>query len=158
MTGDSDGLSGLDGMIGSAEALRDVFDDLEDRSRSFGNAMTAALKGAVLEGDSLTEVLQNVANRFASIALSSGLAPLETALGGAISGLTNAVSGAVAPTASATLALATVSSGAGTPAAQPTPVNVTFHVQATDAASFRKSEGQINAMLTRAVARGRRGN
>jgi phage-related minor tail protein len=37
------------------------------------------------------------------------------------------------------------------------PVQVVFNVQATDAASFRKSEGQINAMLTRAVGRGRRG-
>ena len=37
------------------------------------------------------------------------------------------------------------------------PVQIVFNVQATDAQSFRKSEGQINAMLTRAVARGRRG-
>lgn len=37
------------------------------------------------------------------------------------------------------------------------PVNVVFNVSATDAASFRKSEGQITAMLARAVARGRRG-
>ena len=34
---------------------------------------------------------------------------------------------------------------------------ITFHVQATDAASFKKSEGQIQAMLTRAVGRGQRG-
>lgn len=34
---------------------------------------------------------------------------------------------------------------------------ITFNVQATDAASFRKSEGQIQAMLTRAVGRGQRG-
>lgn len=36
-------------------------------------------------------------------------------------------------------------------------VNVVFNVQATDAASFRKSEGQISAMLARAVSRGQRG-
>ena len=35
--------------------------------------------------------------------------------------------------------------------------HITFHVQATDAASFKKSEGQIQAMLTRAVGRGQRG-
>ncbi len=34
---------------------------------------------------------------------------------------------------------------------------IVFNVQATDAASFRKSEGQISAMLTRATMRGRRG-
>ncbi len=34
---------------------------------------------------------------------------------------------------------------------------IVFNVTATDAASFRKSEGQITAMLARSVARGRRG-
>jgi len=34
--------------------------------------------------------------------------------------------------------------------------NITFNVTATDAASFRRSEGQISAMLARGVARGRR--
>ena len=35
--------------------------------------------------------------------------------------------------------------------------SIVFNVTATDAASFRKSEGQISAMLARSVARGRRG-
>ena len=35
--------------------------------------------------------------------------------------------------------------------------DIVFNVQAQDAASFRKSEGQISAMLARAVARGKRG-
>lgn len=34
---------------------------------------------------------------------------------------------------------------------------IIFNVNATDAASFRKSEGQISAMLARSVSRGRRG-
>ena len=37
------------------------------------------------------------------------------------------------------------------------PVSITFNVTTPDAGSFRRSEGQITAMLTRAVARGRRG-
>ena len=37
------------------------------------------------------------------------------------------------------------------------PVQVTFNVTTPDAASFRKSETQITAMLARAVGRGRRG-
>jgi phage-related minor tail protein len=37
------------------------------------------------------------------------------------------------------------------------PIVVNFNVTATDAASFAKSEAQVTAMLTRAVARGRRG-
>ncbi len=44
-----------------------------------------------------------------------------------------------------------VRSGAGAP------IVVNFNVTATDAASFAKSEAQVTAMLTRAVARGRRG-
>jgi phage-related minor tail protein len=36
------------------------------------------------------------------------------------------------------------------------PVNITFNVTATDAASFRRSESQIAAMLSRASARGNR--
>lgn len=36
------------------------------------------------------------------------------------------------------------------------PVSVVFNVQATDAASFRKSEGQISTMLARVVRRGSR--
>jgi lambda family phage tail tape measure protein len=34
--------------------------------------------------------------------------------------------------------------------------NITFNVQASDAASFQRSEGEINAMLARAVGRGHR--
>lgn len=36
------------------------------------------------------------------------------------------------------------------------PVNVVFNVNATDAASFRRSQSQISAMLARAVSRGHR--
>jgi len=35
-------------------------------------------------------------------------------------------------------------------------VNVVFNVQATDAVSFKRSEGQLSAMLARAVQRGQR--
>ena len=36
------------------------------------------------------------------------------------------------------------------------PANIIFNVNATDAGSFKRSESQISAMLTRAVGRGRR--
>jgi phage-related minor tail protein len=36
------------------------------------------------------------------------------------------------------------------------PVNITFNVTSPDADSFRRSEGQIAAMLSRAVSRGQR--
>lgn len=44
-----------------------------------------------------------------------------------------------------------VAAGEGAP-----PMHITFNVTATDAASFRRSESQIAAMLARAAARGRR--
>lgn len=46
-----------------------------------------------------------------------------------------------------------VASGGGDSGAPP----IVFNVTATDAASFRKSEGQLTAMLARSVGRGRRG-
>jgi len=46
--------------------------------------------------------------------------------------------------------------GVATDNSAPT-MNIVFNVQANDAASFRKSEGQVSAMLARVVARGRRG-
>lgn len=46
--------------------------------------------------------------------------------------------------------------GVSAPSGAGNPVNVTFNVQANDAASFRKSEAQVTAMLARAVRRGAR--
>ena len=39
----------IDEALAGAEELHDVLDDLEARSRSFGTALTSALKGAVLD-------------------------------------------------------------------------------------------------------------
>ncbi len=46
--------------------------------------------------------------------------------------------------------------GVASAAATAAPVNVVFNVNATDAASFRRSQSQISAMLARAVSRGSR--
>jgi phage-related minor tail protein len=178
-----------------AEELRAVLDDLEARSRSFGGALTSALKGAVLDGDSLVEVLQNIAYRFSAISLDVGLKPLETSLSSMVAGTSNMLSGALGfshggvpgrvqafasggivsqPTYFPMSGGAGLMGEAGAEAIMPLrrgsdgrlgvaageggqSVQIVFNVQATDAQSFRKSEGQINAMLTRAVARGRRG-
>ena len=186
----------IDEALAGADELRSVLDDLDARSRSFGTALSSALKGAVLDGDSLIEVLQNIAYRFSSISLDVGLKPLETSVSSLVSGASNALSGAFGfshggvpgrvqafaaggivsqPTyfpmahgtglmgeagAEAILPLRRGADGrlgvaAGEGGSQP--MQVVFNVQATDAQSFRKSEGQINAMLTRAVGRGRRG-
>ena len=185
----------IENALSGAEELREVLDDLEARSRSFGSAITTALKGAVIDGDSLIEVLQNIAYRFSSISLDIGLKPLETSIGSMVSGASNMLTSALGfshggvpgrvqafatggvvsqptyfPMAGGTGLMGEVGSEAIMPLKRGpdgrlgvaageggAPVQVIFNVSATDVQSFRKSEGQINAMLTRAVGRGRRG-
>nr|WP_298100727.1 phage tail tape measure protein [uncultured Shinella sp.] len=172
----------LDGTKQTAEQLSTIFDDLEARSRSFGSALTGALRGAVVDGKGLEGVLTGLARRMSDIALSVGLKPLEGMLSSGVSSLLGGVTpfakgGVVAaPTyfgggsggglglmgeagAEAILplkrgpdgALGVASEGGGSAGAR-----IVFNVTAQDATSFRKSEGQIAAMLTRAVGRGQR--
>jgi phage-related minor tail protein len=170
----------LSGTLDDAEQLSAVFTDLEARSRSFGLALTGALKGAVVDGKGLESVLRGLALRMSDIALSVGLKPLEGLLS---SGISNLLGGATpfakggvvsSPTyfssggglglmgeagAEAILplrrgpdgALGVAAEGGGGGGAR-----IVFNVTTPDAASFRKSEGQIAAMLTRTVGRGQR--
>ena len=161
-----------------AEHLAAVFEDLEARSRSFGSALTGALKGAVVDGKGLESVLRGLALRMSDIALSVGLKPLEGLVSSGVSGLLGgatpfAKGGVVAsPTyfgsggglglmgeagAEAILPLRRgPDGGLGVAAEGGGGARIVFNVTAQDAASFRKSEGQIAAMLTRAVGRGQR--
>jgi lambda family phage tail tape measure protein len=173
----------MDHALKTASELKQVLDDLEDRSRSFGSAITSALQGAVLDGDSLSEVLQSIAYRFSAISLDAGMQPLENSLTGLFAGMTHSLSSAIgfanggvvnAPTYFPMSGGAGLMGEAGAEAIMPLrrgadgrlgvaggdgggSVQVVFNVQAADVQSFRRSEGQINAMLTRAVGRGRRG-
>ena len=173
----------LDHALDTANQLKVVLDDLEIRSRSFGSALTDALKGAVLDGDSLSEVLQGIGSRFSSIALDSGLMPLQNTMTSMFSGLTSTLSNSIAfanggivngPTTFPMAGQTGLMGEAGAEAIMPlrrgpdgrlgvaageggSPTQIVFNVQATDIESFRRSESQINAMLTRAVGRGRRG-
>ncbi|MDX3973016.1 phage tail tape measure protein [Shinella sp.] len=168
----------LSGTLDDAGALSTIFDDLEARSRSFGSALTSALKGAVVDGKGLESVLRGLALRMSDIALSVGLKPLEGLLSSGLSGLLGgatpfAKGGVVAaPTyfgsggglglmgeagAEAILPLKRGPDGAlGVATEGGGGARIVFNVTAQDAASFRKSEGQIAAMLTRAVGRGQR--
>lgn len=204
----------LSGTLQDAEQLSTILDDLDLRSRSFGAALTSALKGAVVDGKGLDGVLRGLALRMSDIALSVGLKPLQGLLTSGISGLlggaTSMFSGGAAGAAGASaggglsvgMGGLSLFAGSGvTPFAKggvvaaPTyfgsgggvglmgeagaeailPLQrgpdgalgvaaadggsaprIVFNVTAQDAASFRKSEGQIAAMLTRAVGRGQR--
>jgi len=173
--------------LSGTEALTHVMADLELRSQRFGAALTGALRSATTGGRGLEEVLRGLGNRLTDIGLAAGLKPLEGLLGNAVGGLIGGFAGSVTPFADggvvrspsyfpmggsagglglmgeagaeAILPLRRgpdgslgVSAGAAGGAPQ-----IVFNVTATDAASFRKSEGQISAMLARSVARGRRG-
>jgi phage-related minor tail protein len=167
--------------LSGAEALSGVMADLETRSQRFGAALTGALRSAATGGKGLEDVLKGLGSRLVDITLAAGLKPLDTLLGNAVGNLAGAVTpfaqgGVVrAPTyfpmdggaglmgeagAEAILPLKRGADGALGVAAggeQGGGPHIVFNVTATDAASFRKSEGQISAMLARSVARGRRG-
>jgi phage-related minor tail protein len=167
--------------LSNAGALSGVMADLEARSQRFGAALTGALRSAASGGKGLEDVLRGLGNRLADIALSAGLRPLQgligDAVGSALGSFTPFADGGVVrapsyfPMAGGTglmgeagpeaiLPLKRGADGAlgvasaGGDAAMP---QIVFNVTATDAASFRKSEGQVSAMLARSVMRGRRG-
>ena len=172
--------------------LETALKDMEKLAERFGSQMTGALKGAVVSGKELDDVLRQVATSLASMALDQGLKPLQGVISSAFSALAGGITpfadggvpgrvlpfangGVVAsPTffpmgsnlglmgeagAEAILPLkrgADGSLGVAAPGGGGGAVNVTFNVQAADAASFRKSEAQMTAMLARAVSRGTR--
>ena len=165
------------------EALSEAMGDLERRSDRFGAALSSALQSATAGGKGLDDVLRGLGQRLSGIALSAGLKPLEGMIGNAVSGLLGgggslfafADGGVVSSPAffpmggglglmgeagaeailplkrgsDGALGVAAPSGGGG--------AQIVFNVTATDAASFRKSEGQIAAMLARSVGRGQRG-
>lgn len=183
--------------LDAGEALK-VLDELEGRSRSFGAALTSALKGATVGGKGLEDTLKSVGTRLADIALSAGLKPIEGLMGDALSGLVSGLTagfGAIMPFATGGVPGRVTPFAAGGVVSAPTyfplgddlglmgeagaeailplkrgsdgslgvavggsggTTQINFHVTASDAASFARSEGQITAMLARSVGRGRR--
>ena len=176
----------LDESLSGTQALSRTMEELESRALRFGTALSGALKSAVVNGQGLDRVLQTLGNRLIDMALASALKPLDGLVSGAASSLLGSLGsvsafadgGVVrAPSyfpmgggnlglmgeagAEAILPLRRGADGSlgvamsgGDAGGGP---QIVFNVTATDAASFRKSEGQISAMLARSVARGRRG-
>ena len=171
---------------GDVDALGETISGLETRSKAFGAALTAALKSAAVDGKGLEGVLQTLGNRLSSIARSAGLKPLETLVSSGVSSALSSVgslfSGSVTPFADggvvsapsyfpmggdlglmgeagaeAILPLKRGADGSlGVAAGSGSGTSIVFNVTANDADSFRKTEGQIAAMLARAAGRGRR--
>lgn len=172
----------------SVEADTSAFDraltDLEKRSSRFGTSLNTALKGAIISGKSLEDVLRGVAGSLASSALSAGLQPLQNLGSSLMSGVFAGIRGVMpfakggvvsSPTyfgmgngslgltgeagAEAILPLARGADGrlgvAGGGGGGK-PVQVVFNMSSPDASSFRKSETQLSTMLAGAVRRGAR--
>lgn len=116
-------------------------------SEQFARVFTSSLRGAVTAGRDFDDTLRGIARRISSLALNRALAPLESAIGGLLSG--------AAPAGSAG-GQGGYPFGGLLPQVASQAASVVFNVSTPDAGSFRKSEGQLTAMLTRAIARGSR--
>ena len=119
-----------------------AMEELERSAGRVGDAMSAAFRKAVVEGESFGDVLRDLALRLSSIALDSALAPLERGVSDLFAGLAEGLANAVGPTPAAASAVA----------AGPVTVNVTT----PDVEGFRRSRGQVAALVARSAMRGRR--
>ncbi|OXS99445.1 phage tail protein [Notoacmeibacter marinus] len=164
---------------GVATALK----ELQGLADQFGQRMTSAFAGAIVEGKSFEDVLRSLAMDLARSSLQKGLQPLQGLVGGLFSRFFGGGGVPVTPNANGGIVngatMFPLAGGlglmgeAGPEAIMPLrrgsdgklgvaggqgggAINVTFNVQASDAASFRKSEAQMTAMLSRAVRKGTR--
>ena len=147
---------------------------VSDLAKSFGSSMTGALKGAVVDGRELSDVLRSLALQLSATVVNRATAPLTTFLEDAVSSVIPFAKGGVVsmPTRfplsggtglmgesgpEAIMPLKRGSDGRlGVAASGGQPVQVTVNISTPDARSFVRSEGQVAAVLTRAVGRGTR--
>ena len=147
---------------------------VSDLAKSFGSSMTGALKGAVVDGRELSDVLRSLALQLSTTVVNRATAPLTTFLEDAVSSVIPFAKGGVVsmPTRfplsggtglmgeSGPEAIMPLKRGGdgrlGVAASGGQPVQVTVNISTPDARSFVRSEGQVAAVLTRAVGRGTR--
>jgi hypothetical protein len=132
--------------------------ELNSLAENFGRVMTTAFRRSVIDGRALEDVLRSIALSLSSRALNSALAPIGQGL---FSGLLGGVfrQGALGQIGSPSTHSSMSSRNANAQRADVSHggVNVVFNVTTPDAESFRRAEGEVTAMLARAVARGQRG-
>jgi phage-related minor tail protein len=164
---------------GRVAELRTEMQELSRLADSFGNKLVTSLAGAVIHGRKLSDVFRSLALSMANQALSMALKPLGNLLGSifpsakgnvitpfAAGGIVNSpvlfpmkggagVMGEAGPEAIMPLArgpdgrLGVRGGGAGT-------AHVTVNISTPDIQGFRQSQGQVAAMVARAVERGQR--
>ena len=156
-------------------------DGLAKQADGFSGAISRAFRDAVFGGKEFDDILKGLALRFSTMALNAALKPIESGIGGLLSGLLGSLGGIKPFAKGGVVASPTyfpLSGGlglmgeAGAEAIMPlsrgpdgrlgvsggsAPVTVNIAIQTPDAASFRKSEAHVAATLARAVGRGRRG-
>ncbi|ALK10119.1 phage tail tape measure protein [Blastochloris viridis] len=174
----------LETMRGATDTLagaRAEMTELSAAARSFGFAITTALKGAATEGRAFDDVLKTLGLRLVKV----GADAAGKLIAASLTGLTQSDTGTAGITAFAkggvvdAPTLFSMSGGlglmgeSGSEAIMPlargadgrlgvrtdgnaAPVSVVVNVAAADAASFRRSESYLASMLARAVDRGRR--
>ena len=87
--------TGLGDTADTLAGLGDTLGGLGDLSKSFGQALNTALKGAVVQGKSLDVVLRGLAERLTSRALDQALTPLTSGVAGLFGGLLGFAHGGV---------------------------------------------------------------
>lgn len=171
---------------GDIGPLRASLSEASRLSDDFSRDLTRAFDDAAVKGRTLEETMKRLISALSSHALEAALQPITSAFGNSLTGLLGSfgvgglpvpfakggviaspiafplgesrmgVAGEAGPEAIMPLARAADGSlgvkakGAGAP------VNITFNVTTPDADSFRRSQGQIAAMLSRTVSRGSR--
>ncbi len=176
----------IDRLSFQTEALRRQMGDLDRLAQSFSNRLVTAFAGAVIHGGKLSDVLKGLALSLSQAALTQALRPLGNLVGGFLGNLMpnqrgNIVSsGRILPFADGGIVNSPVlfpmrggtglMGEAGPEAIMPLArgadgklgvrgggaVNVTVNIQTPDAQSFQRSQGQVAALMARAVARGQR--
>ena len=82
---------GLSDLSTTTEDLSAAMSRLDGLSKTVGQTMTAAFKGAVVQGKSLDTVLRSIGERLSSKALDQALQPLSGLISGGVSSLFDAV-------------------------------------------------------------------
>ncbi len=171
---------------GDISPLRDALSEATRLSDSFADDLTHAFEDAAVKGRTLSDTLQRLATALSSHALEAALDPISQAFGSSLTGLLGSAGVGSLPTAfadggviaapvgfplgdgqlglageagpEAILPLTRGADGSLGVRAQGTAsgVNITFNVTTPDADSFKRSQGQIAAMLSRTVSRGNR--
>jgi phage-related minor tail protein len=178
-------VDGIQVTIGADTApLRRELAEASRLGSRFASDLTRAFTDAALKGRSLADVLRSLALALSSHALEAALAPITSVIGRSVAGLFGSAlplpfaSGGVIASPMAFPLGGTrqvgIAGEAGPEAILPlarggdgrlgvraegrsaAPLTINFNISTPDAESFRRSEGQIAAMLSRAVGRGQR--